>query len=73
MSSTQLNQTNQSLNPCEVCGGQPPHGHRFCDDCWPEKVIAVGKAARCEICDTPKVIEKLSRDTQGRLVCNVHL
>lgn len=57
---------------CEVCGGLPPPGHRFCDNCWPEAAIATHHAALCEVCGAPKVIEKLTTDAQGRLVCAAH-
>lgn len=59
---------------CEVCGGTPPPGHRFCDNCWPEAAIAAGKAARCALCNVPKVIEKLRPQygDSGPLVCSSH-
>lgn len=60
---------------CEVCGGEPPPGHRFCDNCWPEAAIQAGKAARCALCGAPKVIEKLYplSGESSKLVCAAHL
>lgn len=57
---------------CEVCGEVAPPGHRFCDNCWPEAAIVAGFADRCEVCDTPKVTDKLHRNEQGQLICAKH-
>jgi hypothetical protein len=62
-------ETLEKVAKCEVCGGTPPEGHRFCDDCWSEKAIAAGKAALCQQCQTPKVLEKLQKNTAGLLLC----
>lgn len=73
LSQTQANQpVSENQGRCEVCNGPPPPGHRFCDNCWPEAAIKVGKAKRCEICGLPKVIEKLKYDSLNRLICSSH-
>lgn len=65
---SEVNST-ENQGRCEVCGGTPPPGHRFCDNCWPDAAVAAGKADYCEVCGQPKVIEKLSANNFGQLVC----
>jgi hypothetical protein len=58
------------ITNCEICGGVAPEGHRFCDNCWADKAIEMGKAALCQNCQTPKVIEKLHKTPEGILLCS---
>ena len=58
---------------CEVCGQPPPPGHRICDECWPERAILVGRASRCVECSKPRLLEKLTPRSDGRLICPEHI
>ncbi len=62
-----------SPTACEVCGQLPPPGHRICDACWPDRALEVGRAGRCVVCERPRLIKKLTRRDDGKLVCLEHL
>ncbi|HEX2916721.1 MAG TPA: hypothetical protein VH186_38525 [Chloroflexia bacterium] len=69
-----MNEENKVLEKgCEVCGQTPPPGHRICDNCWPDEAIKAGAAAICSECGRPRMVEKLARDAEKRLVCKTHL
>src|SRR5690349_17125072 len=47
-----------TTSKCTVCGQAAPAGHKVCDNCWPDKAIKAGKAAKCDLCGKPRMLDQ---------------
>lgn len=57
---------------CVVCGQAAPTGHKVCDNCWPDKAIKAGKAAKCDLCGKPRMLDKMLPVKNGVWICREH-
>jgi hypothetical protein len=62
----------KSAGRCLVCGETTPAGHKVCDRCWPDKAIKAGKAAKCDLCGKPRMLDKMLPVKNGVMICREH-